>query len=254
MLGVIVITGAGSGLGFVTCQRLLSEGYHVIGMDVNCKGLEGEIQNASGHLDVVQVDVTDIESVEAAMESLGNLGVDAIDAVVHFAGVNLGGPMCEMQEAQFSLVFKVNVLGVWRMQKYLFRMLRNSRRYAGAGRTVIVSSEVGLYGASTAFSAPYASSKMALEGIAIGLRQEFSLLDPAMPVIVLNPGAHATPLLEETVFSNFQRPMELGSSWNAFLPRARDQASQYIARNTSSPTQVAAAVHDAITAKVPKDR
>ena len=40
-----------------------------------------------------------------------------LDGVAHFAGVNEGGPLCEMSDLDFERVINVNVTGVWRMEK-----------------------------------------------------------------------------------------------------------------------------------------
>lgn len=53
-----------------------------------------------------------------------------------------------MTEADFERVIGVNVTGVWRVEKALFPLLRR-----GGGRTVIISSEVAMARATTAFSA-----------------------------------------------------------------------------------------------------
>ena len=93
---------------------------------------------------------------------------------------------------------------------------------------MLVSSEVALSRATTAFSAPYPISKIAVEGLATAMRQEFACLPPLsagntvlppMKVIVINPGACSTPMLPDTLRTNFDKHIDRGSLWSSSLVR-----------------------------------
>ena len=135
------------------------------------------------------------------------------------------------------------------MQRALFPLLRRAM-----GVTVFVSSEVALVGAATAFSGPYAASKIALEALATSLRQELSMLDPPLPIVVVNPGATQTPMLDTAVESNFTKHLTTGSAWAGALERGRATAVSYMRRHACPAESVAEAIVNAICATPPPHR
>ena len=87
---IALVTGGAQGLGAAICQRLATEGAHVVVADLNLEGAEAtaiEIEAATGRQAIaVRVDVTDEPQVEAmvqrAMDEFGRL-----DILVSNAGV-----------------------------------------------------------------------------------------------------------------------------------------------------------------------
>ena len=146
-------------------------------------------------------------------------------------------------------VFAVNTVGIFRVQRAFFPLLRR-----GAGVTVLLSSEVALAGAATAFTGPYAASKMALEALATSLRQELSMLDPPLPVVVMNPGATSTPMLDAAIDANFTKHIAAGSVWAGALARGCAAAQSYMRRHARPASTVADAIVAAVRATSPPQR
>ena len=108
---------------------------------------------------------------------------------------------------------------------------------------------------------PFALSKTRLHGrYSTSLRQELSLLEPPVDVVVLNPGAMATPMLTNQGSGGPNAFMEAaarrpGTLFAPFLLRGQRLAEAYIARNTHPPELVASAVEEIIhrgTRKAPR--
>jgi 3-oxoacyl-[acyl-carrier protein] reductase len=157
--GVVIVTGAASGLGAVYCRALAASGYTVVGADV---APVGDVDLA------VTVDVTDRDATErmtdAAVERFGR-----IDALVNNAAVYstiVKKPFEEISDEEWSRVFDVNVKGAWLCARAVAPIMRRQ----GRGKIVNVSS-------TTVPTAPpgfahYVASKAAIVGLTRALARE----------------------------------------------------------------------------------
>ena len=142
---VVLVTGAASGIGRATYERLDADGAVVAGADAASPG------------DWEQVDVTD----EAAVEALVATVVDRhgrLDGVVHAAGVFGGGPAHLVDLAEWARVLAVNLTGTFLVAKHaVARMLEQDRVDGERGSIVTLASIEGLEG--TAGGSAYNASK-----------------------------------------------------------------------------------------------
>ena len=156
----IIITGAGSGIGKVTAQRFLAEGWRVALVGRREDKLKDAAQGHENAL-VLPFDVTDEAAVEAgfdtALQSWGR-----IDALFNNAGVSLGTAMVdEMAVADWKNVIDINVTGVFLCARAGFARMR--AQDPQGGRIInngSVSAYVPRYG-----SAAYTVSKHAVTGL-----------------------------------------------------------------------------------------
>ncbi len=93
----VLVTGAGGGIGQAVADRLRAAGVPVIGWDLAGSEDEG----------IVRVDVTDEDSVSAAVERLPH----ALSAVVSCAGVGSRTAFADAEFAEFRRVIEVNLIG-----------------------------------------------------------------------------------------------------------------------------------------------
>lgn len=110
---VCVVTGAGSGIGRASAQRLADEGGVVVCADIDADAAArtaADIVDTGGRANAHQVDVADARAVEAmvadAVASFGQL-----DVLVNNAGVNLPGVVHEVSDEVIDRTLNVNVKG-----------------------------------------------------------------------------------------------------------------------------------------------
>lgn len=177
----VLVTGAGSGMGLATVNRLVEEEARVAGWDVRPPD-----QLANG-VRWWRCDVSDGEAVAAAMaETVSWLG--GLDAVVHVAGIiaGSGAPVDQLQRADWNSVIDVNLTGPYLVAHFATPYLERSH-----GALILVGSGAGIYNAHR--SVPYAASKGGLHGLAITLEEP--LRARGIRVIDIAPGSVDTPLL-----------------------------------------------------------
>jgi NAD(P)-dependent dehydrogenase (short-subunit alcohol dehydrogenase family) len=179
--GVVVVSGASTGLGSATARELANRGYRVLA-GVR-RGLDGEKFRGSA-VEPVLLDVTKPEDLARLA---GRVDADGapLRAVVNNAGLAANAPVETLPLADWRAVFEVNVFGAVALTQALLPALHRSR-----GRVVNITS-VGGKVAMPAFGA-YSGSKFALEAISDSLRQE--LAPHGVPVVIVEPGAMRTQM------------------------------------------------------------
>ena len=166
---VAVVTGSASGMGRATAHLLADEGARVAVMDRTPGGaaaVAGEITAVGGVAGAWEVDVTDRDAVETAVESVrAELG--AVDILVNNAGISLpaavdGDEFLDAWEATLA----VNLTAHTTFIRACLADLRRDR----TGRIVNVVSTEGL--GATAFLSPYTVSKHGVVGLTRSLAVE----------------------------------------------------------------------------------
>ena len=174
-----VVTGASSGIGAATAERLAGDGYHVVLAARRLDRLEkvaARIAAVGGTSQVSPVDVTDMAQVDALAASL-----PACDVLVANAGGALGADqVAEAAPADWLTMYQSNVLGTLHIVQALLPKLIAS----GDGTLIIMGSTAGF----TAYEGGggYVVAKHGTHAIAATLRLE--LCGQPVRVIEIAPG------------------------------------------------------------------
>jgi NADP-dependent 3-hydroxy acid dehydrogenase YdfG len=171
---VAVVTGASSGIGAATAERLAAEGFDVVLGARRLDRLTRLAERIGGR--AVQLDVTDPSSVEAF-----TAGLDRVDVLVNNAGGAFdAAPVEEADLDSWQRSYDVNVLGSVRLTKALLPALKAS----GAGDLVFVGSTAGMV--SYEGGASYTAAKHGVHTLAGTLRLE--LVHDPVRVVEIAPG------------------------------------------------------------------
>ncbi len=179
--GLVVVTGASTGMGAATARELARRGFHVLagvrrdgdGMPLRTDGIEPVI-----------LDITDPDHL-AALVARVERDPRPLRALVNNAGVPGAGPVEVTPLDQWRRIFEVNVFGhVAVIQALLPALLRDK------GRVVNITSLNGKI--SMAGYGPYSASKFAMEAISDALRNE--LAPHGVQVVVVEPGGVRTEM------------------------------------------------------------
>ncbi|GAA5117432.1 SDR family NAD(P)-dependent oxidoreductase [Haloechinothrix salitolerans] len=141
---IVVVTGAGSGLGRAIALRLLMDGYYCVlaGLEKNdleeTLGLAGEYDSRSV---VVECDVRSVEDRDRLMGSVAQLP-GQLFGLVNNAGVSRGNPLLDESVQDWRDTMETNLESAFFLSQAAFELMRSHRE----GRVVNIGSIYGVLG------------------------------------------------------------------------------------------------------------
>ena len=191
---VALVTGASRGIGAAIAKALLAAGATVVGTATTQAGADGIAAALGGKARGIVLDVSDDESIQAAIKDLqSHEGSPTI--LVNNAGVTRDNLLMRMKDAEWSDVIATNLTGTYRLCKACLRGMMKARK----GRIVNIASVIAVMG--NAGQANYAASKAGMIGFTKSLAREIG--SRGITVNVVAPGFIDTDMTK--VLSDAQR-------------------------------------------------
>jgi NADP-dependent 3-hydroxy acid dehydrogenase YdfG len=164
--GVVIVSGATSGIGLACALDLCARGFTVVAGGRDPVAIAALERQRRPGLVACRLDVTDGESVAITVHRAEGLAAGrGLAGLVNNAGLSLLGPLELQPLAHLQAMLDVNVTGALRLTQQALPALR-----LGRGRIVFMGSIAGL--SALPFLGGYSASKYALEAIADALRVE----------------------------------------------------------------------------------
>lgn len=209
MTEVVLITGAGIGIGRATAKAFAAAGYHVVATDVleaEGKSLVAEINAAGGTAEFHFLDVRSTEAANAVVAAV-EAAHGGIDAIVANAGIAHRVPLPQMTDEKWDHTFDIDLKGIFRV----VRPALPGMKARGKGAIVALSSIMGVaYGWDE--HVHYSAAKSGVVGLVRGLAVE--LARNGIRVNGVAPG--------------YIRTAQLLSKEHSLGPEAADKAGDFI--------------------------
>jgi len=208
---LIVLTGAGRGLGLAMTEGFIKQGHTVIGCGRNAETMQQLATRFGKPHRFDAVDVADEKQVARwAASILKSLGPP--DLLLNNAAIiNPNRPLWEVPPADFSRVIDVNIKGVFHVLRHFVPAMVDRQQ------GIIVNFSSGWGRSTSPEVAPYCATKYAIEGLTLALSAE---LPPGMAAIPLTPGIINTDMLASAFGSeaeSYPSPEEWGERAVPFL-------------------------------------
>jgi meso-butanediol dehydrogenase/(S,S)-butanediol dehydrogenase/diacetyl reductase len=184
---VVVVTGAGSGLGQATALAAMQAGAQVMAIDVSAAGLDATISRAgdsAASMHTLAIDLSRAENgAEAIAEAVSHFG--RIDLLCNIAGIARMHSIPDITPSDWQAVININLAAPFFLSQAALPHLIETK-----GGIVNVASSAGIQG--QAYMTPYCASKAGLIGLTKAMAMEVMHLPVRINAIA--PAGMATPM------------------------------------------------------------
>jgi NAD(P)-dependent dehydrogenase (short-subunit alcohol dehydrogenase family) len=242
---VAVVTGSSSGIGLQTSLMLARDGfitYATMRTPEKDIVIKTTVEKENLPIKVVQLDVTDDDSVKGAIRTVES-ETGRIDLLVNNAGYALGGALEDLSMEEIKDQYETNLLGLIRVTQSVLPIMRRQK----SGIIVNLSSAAGIFGIPGASA--YTSTKFAVEGLSESIGYE---LEPfGIKVVLIEPGFIQTNFANAMMIA--KKAQDPTSPYSQILQRVTANSTE-ATKSGSSPDLVARVILDAVKNPNPNHR
>lgn len=229
---VALITGAASGIGAGIAELFAESGYAIGAVDIDAEGARRIAHKLStrGRAIAIPADIAVEEQAKGAVETVvREFGV--ISVLVNNAGIEVSGPVTQLEPAQWDRQIAVNLRGAFLMSRYAIPSMREQ------GGAIIHISSVHAF-VSLAGSAAYDATKAGLLGMTRAMAIDHG--PEGIRVNAICPGYIATPLMEKWLRSvpdreaTMRQVLSVHPLGRIGTPRDVAQAALFLASDAAS--------------------
>jgi NAD(P)-dependent dehydrogenase (short-subunit alcohol dehydrogenase family) len=191
-----IVSGAASGLGYATCERIVKAGGKVAMLDLNEAQGKEAAKNLGERAMFIKTDVSSEQSVNTAVglakDAFGNLQLVVNCAGILGAGRTLGreGPMAS---DFFAKTIQVNLIGTFNLIKAAANVMQHNTPNEEGERGVIVNTASVAAFEGQIGQAAYSASKGGVVGMTLPIAREFARF--GIRVMTIAPGIFWTPMM-----------------------------------------------------------
>lgn len=162
---VALVTGASRGIGRAIAEKLVVDGFFVIGTATSDGGAEAISAYLTENGKGMKLNVSDADSIAEVIKNIADeYGAPAV--LVNNAGITRDNLLMRMKDDEWDDIINTNLTSVFRMSKAVLRGMMKAR----SGRIINISSVVGATG--NAGQANYAAAKAGMIGFAKSMAKE----------------------------------------------------------------------------------
>lgn len=185
----VLLTGAGSGIGYAVAKQLAGQGYRVFAGVLN-QPERDRVAELGGNIMPIEFDVSDEGDVQRAFINIASqLDGRPLWALLNIAGVTSNGPLLDLDAKTFSQLLSVNLVGVHNVTRAFLPLLQGIEN----SRVINISSASG--SRTMPFTGGYSASKFGVEALCAAMRMEFKPF--GIKVVTIAPGLINTPMAEQ---------------------------------------------------------
>ena len=202
----ILITGAATGIGCCTAQKLDQQGWQVFAGILPGQSTDDLLKN-SKNTTIIELDITNEQMVLDAAEKIGGIvGEDGLYAIHNNAGIAdiASGMLVGVSLKEVKTLFDINLFGMIRVIQAFMPLLHKW------GKARILNMSSGNARVAVPTAGPYMMSKMGVEALTRTLRMEMAPW--GIEVTSIEPGGVKTPMTH-TADQNMKRKWEVMPKW-----------------------------------------